>query len=117
LSSSSTNATAAEELEKEDRLEVKKKPSYVFYVLLFGGIALIAFGIHKMFQVYDNGIDYYSLSSSHLLPYSLSKIIITILHEKEYFRFFWPASIGYGMSLANLIFTVFPFFLYNGFAA
>ncbi|MDQ6668021.1 MAG: hypothetical protein M3Y53_07325, partial [Thermoproteota archaeon] len=79
-----------------------QKISYVFYTLLFGGIALTAFGIHKTFRVSNNGIDYITsfLSSPNSHPYSLSKIIINILNDKKYFRFFWPSSIGYGIFYA-----------------
>ncbi len=80
-----------------------QKISYVFYTQLFSGIAITAFGIHKIFRMSDNGIDYQIPSTSSLsksLPYSLSKIIIHILNDKTYFRFFWPASIGYGIFYA-----------------
>ncbi|HJT47873.1 MAG TPA: hypothetical protein VJ729_06785 [Nitrososphaeraceae archaeon] len=89
-----------------------QRASYLFYVLLFSGIALLAIGIHKtIFKIqYDNNNDnmmdsystlYPSLSfSGRSLLYSLSKIIITIVTDKKYFRFFWPTAIGYGIFYA-----------------
>lgn len=73
---------------------------HIFYALLFGSIILTAFGIYKMFQTRDYRIN----MSLSMLPspssLSLSKIIISIVNEKKYFRFFWPASIGYGFFYA-----------------
>jgi hypothetical protein len=78
---------------------------YIFYALLFGGVIFTAFGIRKLFQTWNNGINeplssassINSLFNSHS---SVLKIIINVLNDKKYFRFFWPASIGYGLFYA-----------------
>jgi hypothetical protein len=81
---------------------------YIFYALLFGSLTLTAFGINKTFHIYDYRT---SISSSSSLPpqsfncvppfsHSLYKIIIKIVNDKKYFRFFWPTSIGYGFFYA-----------------
>ena len=78
-----------------------QKVSYIFYMLLFGGVVLTALGFLKMMQVFYKGNDYQSLPTN-MLPYSLSKIIINIFNDKKYFRFFWPASIGYAVFYATI---------------
>jgi hypothetical protein len=73
---------------------------HIFFSLLFGSIILTAFGIYKMFQTRDYRINMsLSMLPSPSYP-SLSKIIISIVNEKKYFRFFWPASMGYGFFYA-----------------
>jgi hypothetical protein len=74
--------------------------SYIFYALLFGGVILTAFGISKLFQIWNNGINERLSSLSSNSYHSIFKIIINILNDKKYFRFFWPASIGYGLFYA-----------------
>jgi hypothetical protein len=79
--------------------------SYIFYTVLFGGVIFIAFGIHRMFQTWDNKINERSSSSPSINsssdPYpSIFEIIISIINDKKYSRFFWPASIGYGLFYA-----------------
>jgi len=69
--------------------------SFIFYGLLFGGIILTAIGIRKMFKAWS-----YEINSSTNYPPSLSRIIINIVTDKKYFRFFWPTSIGYGIFYA-----------------
>jgi hypothetical protein len=78
-----------------------QKVSYVFYMLLFSGVVLIALGFLKMIQVFHKGKDYQPLPAN-MLPHSLSKIIVNILNDKKYFRFFWPASIGYAIFYATI---------------
>ncbi|MBV9179448.1 MAG: hypothetical protein JO297_20665 [Nitrososphaeraceae archaeon] len=78
-----------------------QKVSYIFYMLLFSGVVLIAFGFLKMIQVFHKGNDYQP-SPTNTLPHSLSKIIISILNDKKYFRFFWPVSIGYAVFYATI---------------
>jgi hypothetical protein len=81
---------------------------YIFYVLLFGSLTLTAFGINKTFHIWDYRTSISSSSSSppqsfNCVPAfsdSLSKIIIKIVNDKKYLRFFWPASIGYGFFYA-----------------
>jgi hypothetical protein len=81
--------------------------SYIFYAVLFGSIIFTAFNIHKVFQMLNHRINKSFASSSS--PYSirqlslirsLFEIIISILNDKKYFKFFWPASIGYGIFYA-----------------
>lgn len=69
--------------------------SFIFEGLMFGGIFLTAVGFHKMFKAWN-----YETISSTKYPPSLSRIIINIVNDKRYFRFFWPASIGYGIFYA-----------------
>jgi hypothetical protein len=77
--------------------------SYIFYGLLFGSIIVTAIGIHKTYQVCRCRTDLSLLLSApssppiNSPPISISKIITNILDDKKYFRFFWPASIGYGI--------------------
>lgn len=78
-----------------------QKVSYIFYMLLFGGVVLTALGFLKMIQVFHKGKDYQPLPAN-MLPHSLSKIIISILNDKKYFRFFWPASIGYAIFYSTI---------------
>jgi hypothetical protein len=79
--------------------------SYIFYTVLFGAVIFTAFGIHKLFQTWDNEINERSSISpsinslSNSYP-SIFEIIISIVNDKKYFRFFWPASIGYGLFYA-----------------
>ena len=81
---------------------------YIFYTLLFGSLILTAFGINKTFHIWDYRTSISSSSSSppqsfNCVPtfsHSLSKIIIKIINDKKYFRFFWPTSIGYGFFYA-----------------
>jgi hypothetical protein len=81
---------------------------YIFYALLFGSLILTAFGINKTFRIWEYRTSISSSSSSppqsfNCVPafsHSLSKIIIKIVNEKKYFRFFWPTSIGYGFFYA-----------------
>ena len=78
-----------------------QKASYIFYMLLFGGIVLIALGFLKMIQLFHNVNDYQPLpTNTH--PHSLFKIIVSIVNDKKYFRFFWPASIGYAVFYATI---------------
>jgi hypothetical protein len=71
--------------------------SYLFYILLVGSIVLTAFGIRKTLHLCDCRINSsLNLSSS----FSISEIIVSIVNDKKYFRFFWPASIGYGIFYA-----------------
>jgi hypothetical protein len=65
---------------------------YIFYALFFGSLILTAFGIYKTIHIWDYSIPPFS--------HSLYKIIIKIVNDKKYFRFFWPASIGYGFFYA-----------------
>jgi hypothetical protein len=80
--------------------------SYLFYAVLFGGIVFTAFGIRKVFQMCNykmNERQSSSSSSSSSLSNSypsIFEIIISIVNDKKYFRFFWPASIGYGFFYA-----------------
>jgi hypothetical protein len=82
--------------------------SYIFYALLFGSLILTAFGIYKTFHKWDYRTSILpSLSSPpqsfNCVPpfsHSLYKIIIKIVNDKTYFRFFWPTSIGYGFFYA-----------------
>jgi hypothetical protein len=82
--------------------------SYIFYAVLFGGVIFAAFGIHKVFQMWNYRINvrFSSPSSSSINSLSsnsrssIFKIIINIVNDKKYFRFFWPASIGYGLFYA-----------------
>jgi hypothetical protein len=71
---------------------------YIFYALLFASMILIAFGIRKMFRIWDRVNTSSSSSSSSMPPssHSLSKIIISIVNNKKHFRFFWPSCICYG---------------------
>ena len=77
---------------------------YIFYALLFGSLILTAFGINKTFHKWDYRTSIPPSSSSspqsfNCVPpfsHSLYKIIIKIVNDKKYFRFFWPTSIGYG---------------------
>jgi hypothetical protein len=78
-----------------------QKVSYIFYMLLFGGVVLTALGFLKMIQVFHKENNYQPLPAN-LLPYSLSKIIVNILNDKKYFRFFWPASIGYAIFYSTI---------------
>src|SRR5437764_7263303 len=78
-----------------------QKVSYVFYMILFSGVALTAFGFLKMIRMLHKGNDYQP-SPANLLPHALSKIIVYILNDKKYFRFFWPASIGYAIFYATI---------------
>jgi hypothetical protein len=83
---------------------------YLFYFLLLGSIILIAFGINKLFHAggYNkvNLAPTLTLSSSQLSAQStntlalLAKIITEVLSNKRYLRFFWPASIAYGIFYA-----------------
>jgi hypothetical protein len=75
--------------------------SYIFYALLVGGVIFAAFGIHKLFHTWNSGINerLSSSPSSNSYP-SVFNIIINILNDKKYFRFFCPASIGYGLFYA-----------------
>jgi len=72
-----------------------QQSSFIFYGLVFGSIILTAIGIHKMFKAWSHGV----ISSTNYPP-SLSRIIINAVTDKKYFRFFWPASIGYGIFYA-----------------
>jgi len=80
--------------------------SYIFYAVLFSGVIFTAFGIRKLFQMcnYETNVKLSpSTSSSNSLSNSypsILKIIINIVNDKKYFRFFWPASIGYGLFYA-----------------
>jgi hypothetical protein len=79
--------------------------SYIFYAVLFGSIIFTTFNIHKIFQKWNYRIDTLLSSPSSVKPLSvssssLSEIIINIVNDKKYFRFFWPASIGYGIFYA-----------------
>jgi hypothetical protein len=86
--------------------------SYIFYGLLFGSIIMTAIGIHRTYRVWRYRIDLSLLSSTpqspppptaiNSPPISITKIIINILDDKKYFRFFWPASIGYGIIYAMI---------------
>lgn len=78
-----------------------QKVSYIFYILLVSGVVLIAFGFLKMIQVFHKGNDCKPLPTN-MLPHSLSKIIVNVLNDKKYFRFFWPASIGYAVFYATI---------------
>jgi hypothetical protein len=81
---------------------------YIFYALLFGSLILTAFGINKTFHKWDYRTSIPPSSSSPPqsfnrvppFPHSLYKIIIKIVNDKKYFRFFWPTSIGYGFFYA-----------------
>jgi hypothetical protein len=79
--------------------------SYLFYILLVGSTILTAFGIRKTFRMWSDRTNISSSpSSSSLNPLSyccsISEIIVNIVNDKKYFRFFWPASIGYGIFYA-----------------
>jgi hypothetical protein len=79
--------------------------SYIFYAVLFGGVICTAFGIQKVFQMWNYGINMRLSSQSSINSFSRSyssifNIIINIVNYKKYFRFFWPASIGYGLFYA-----------------
>jgi hypothetical protein len=76
-----------------------QKVSYIFYMLLFSGVVLITLGFLKMIQVFHN---YYQPSPTNMHPHSLFKIIVSIVNDKKYFRFFWPASIGYAVFYATI---------------
>lgn len=78
-----------------------QKVSYIFYMLLFSGVVLIALGFLKMIQVFHNLNDYQP-SPTNTHPHSLFKIIVSIVNNKKYFRFFWPASIGYAVFYATI---------------
>jgi hypothetical protein len=74
--------------------------SYIFYAVLFGGVIFTAFGIRKLMinlRLSSSTTSANSLSNS--FP-SIFEIIISIVNDKKYFRFFWPASIGYGLFYA-----------------
>jgi hypothetical protein len=70
--------------------------SYLFYILLVGSIVLTVLGIRKTFLTWSYRTNVSSLSSCC----SISEIIVSIVNDKKYFRFFWPASIGYGIFYA-----------------
>jgi hypothetical protein len=71
--------------------------SYLFYILLVGSIVLTVLGIRKTLHLCGCRINSsLNLSSS----FSISEIIVSIVNDKKYFRFFWPASIGYGIFYA-----------------
>jgi hypothetical protein len=83
--------------------------SYIFYGLLFGSIIVTAIDNHRTYQVWRCRVGYLSLilsappsppQTTNSTPISISKIITNILDDKKYFRFFWPASIGYGIIYA-----------------
>ena len=78
-----------------------QKVSYIFYMLLFSGVVLIALGFLKMIQVFHKGNNYQP-SPTNMHPHSLFKIIVSIVNDKKYFRFFWPASIGYAVFYATI---------------
>lgn len=78
-----------------------QKVSYIFYMLLFSGVVLIALGFLKMIQVFYNVNDYQP-SPTNTHSHSLFKIIVSIVNNKKYFRFFWPASIGYAVFYATI---------------
>ena len=84
--------------------------SYIFYLMLFFGISIIAFGLRrtitttKKFLEYNNAGNNYSttkLGSSYMR--SLFKLIIIVIARTSYSRnkkfsmVFWCASIGYGL--------------------
>ena len=74
--------------------------SYIFYGLLVGGVIFTAFGIRKLFQRWNDGVNEPLSSPSSSSYPSVFKIIINIVNDKKYFRFFWPASIGYSLFYA-----------------
>jgi hypothetical protein len=76
--------------------------SYIFYTLLIGSTILSAFGIRKTFRMWSCMTNVSSSSSLSPLSSSssISEIIVSIVNDKKYFRFFWPASIGYGIFYA-----------------
>jgi hypothetical protein len=68
---------------------------------IISGVVLPAFGFLEMIQVFHKGNDYQPLPTN-MLPHSLCKVIISILNDKKYFRFFWLASIGYAVFYATI---------------
>lgn len=74
-----------------------QRVSIIFYVLLFGGIAWIAYGINAGIRSSPTKAD---LDRSGFYTNSLSKIIVSIVNDSKYFRFFWPVTIGYGIFYA-----------------
>jgi hypothetical protein len=90
-----------------------EQAGYIFYFVLLGSIILTAFGINKIFQVWSyNKVNLAlplpspspspteSLLQSTNTLALLTKIITGVLSNKRYFRFFWPASIAYGIFYA-----------------
>jgi hypothetical protein len=63
-------------------------------MLILGGIAFIAYGTHTGLRSSSTPTGF---SSSNL---SLRKIIVTVINDDKYFRFFWPVSIAYGVFYA-----------------
>jgi hypothetical protein len=74
-----------------------QRVSIIFYALLFGGIAWIAYGINAGIRSFPAKAD---IDRSDFYTNSLSKIIVSIINDSKYFRFFWPVTIGYGIFYA-----------------
>jgi hypothetical protein len=74
-----------------------QRVSIIFYALLFGGIAWIAYGINAGIRSSPTKADF---DLSDFYTNSLSKIIVSIVNDSKYFRFFWPVTIGYGIFYA-----------------
>ena|SRR5215208_1832243 len=75
--------------------------SYIFYTLLVGSLILIMYGFRCLCM--QDPTTSSLLSSTHSQSgshFNLFRIVNSILSNKNYFRIFWPASIGYGIFYA-----------------
>lgn len=83
----------------EDSIWIQQS-SYIFYIEIFIGLVCVALGIRTIIQRQKCDLQSFTPTISyqhheeHDKP-SLSRIILHVLGNNRYFRFFWPASICY----------------------
>jgi hypothetical protein len=78
-----------------------EQASYIFYTLLVGSLILLMYGFRCLCMQNPTTssllLSTYSQSGSH---FNLFRIVNSVLSNKNYFRIFWPATIGYGIFYA-----------------
>jgi hypothetical protein len=74
-----------------------EQTSYIFYSLLVGSLILVMYGLRCLCIQKANTLSVLSPSSQTGSHFGLFKIINNVISNKNYFRIFWPASIGYGI--------------------
>ena len=78
-----------------------EQTSYMFYTLLVGSLILLMYGFRCLCMQNPSTssllLSTYSQSGSR---FNLFRIVNSVLSNKNYFRIFWPASIGYGIFYA-----------------
>src|SRR4051812_32146684 len=74
-----------------------EQTSYIFYSLIVGSFILVMYGCRCLCMQKENTLPVLSASSQTGSYLGLFKIINNIISNKNYFRIFWPASLGYGI--------------------